>query len=82
MILAKYASQIATGEENAAASVMALYAGLLTEMRPDDIHLDGFGAYKAIACSIVAIDTTETGTKIAMAQMSIGQRLFLGSHNR
>jgi hypothetical protein len=71
MVLTEDASQIATREENAPASVVTLYAGLLAEVRADDIHFDGFGADEAIASPLVAIHITKARAKIAMAQMSI-----------
>jgi hypothetical protein len=50
---------------------MTLYAGLLAEVRPYNIHFDSFGADEAISRLLVAVDPTKTGTKIAMPQMSI-----------
>lgn len=82
MVLAEDASQVATREENAAASVMTLYAGLLAEVRADDVHFDRFGAYEAVASPLIAIHSTTTRTKIAMVQMSISQGLFAGGFHR
>jgi hypothetical protein len=57
MVLAENASQIAPREEYAPAAVVALDTGLLTEMRPDDIDLDSFGAYEAISRLLIPVDT-------------------------
>lgn len=67
MVLTKDTSEIASREKHAPASIMTLYAGLLAEVRGNDIHLDSFGADEAVPGFVITIDATKTWAEIAVS---------------
>lgn len=75
------ASQIAAREEDTAAAVVALDAWLLAEMGGDGVDHD-VGANQARPRLVVAIDTAQARTEVAVLQMFVGQRSLLGRVNR
>lgn len=76
MVLAKDAAKIATTEEYAAASIMTLKTRLFAKMRRDRVD-NNIGADQACSGLLKAIDSTEPGTEIAIAQVCIRGGAFL-----
>ncbi len=71
VVLAEDAAQVAHAEEDGAAAVVALDAGLLAEVGGDDVDL-GLLADEAHARGLVAVDAAETGAQVAVAQVGVG----------
>lgn len=77
VVLAKDAAEIATGEEDTAASMSTLNAWLFAEVRRDCID-DDIGTDKTCSATFEAVHAAEAGTEIAISQMSVGFAALLG----
>lgn len=82
VVLAEDAAQVAHAEEDGAAAVVALHAGLLAKVRRDDVHLGRLGADQAHARRLVAVDAAPARAQVAVAQVRVRRRPLLGRVDR
>lgn len=76
VVLAKGAAQVAHGEEDATGAVVSLDARFFAKVRRD--HVDGdIGADEAHARLLVAVDTAEPRTEVAVSQVGVRLGSFL-----
>lgn len=77
VVLAKDTAEIAHAEEDGTAAIVALDTRLLAKVRCNDVHL-GLVADETHSRRLVAVDATETGTKVALTEVCICSRTLLG----
>jgi hypothetical protein len=73
MVLAKDAAQVAAAKEDATRAVMSCDARLFAKVRANDVHFDGGGTDKAMTGLLIAVDTTEAGAEVTIAEVGIGE---------
>lgn len=66
VVLAEDASEVAAGEEDAAASIVALKTRLFTKMRRHRVH-DYIGSYQAGPSSLESVDSAKSRAEVAVA---------------
>jgi len=77
MVLAEDAAQVAAAEEDGAAAIVALETGLFAEVRGDCVDED-VGADEAVAGGAEAVHTAEAGAEVAVREVGVGERAFVG----
>lgn len=77
VVLAEDAAEIAAGEEDAAAAIVALDARLFAEMRRDGVH-DDVGPDQAGSRPFEPVDTAEARAKVAVPEVRVRMRSLFG----
>ena len=77
VVLAEDTTQVAAAEEDRTGAVVACDAGLFAKVRADDVYFY-IGADEAVAGFLVAVHGAEARTKVAVAEVGVGEGTFAG----
>ena len=77
VVLAENAAQVAAGEEDSTATIVALDAWLLAKVRRDRADLD-VRSDEAYACCFVPIHAAHSRAKVAVAEVGVRLTAFAG----